>query len=299
MIEIKKVKNLIKNPLLIIPFLGRLGYLNWINDKTYLKLFAYSRFRKKIKFNNPKTFNDKLQWLKIYDRKTIYTDLVDKKKAKKIVGDLLGESYLIKTIKVFNRPEEIDLDLLPNRFVLKCTHDSGGVVICRDKKNFDKKFAVKKLNKHLKSNYYWGKREWPYKNINPQIIGEEYLEDDTNRYLTDYKFYCCQVIKRRNTNETIDFFDIDWNHMPFTGMRKLPNSNIKIPQPKYLNEMIFAAEHLSKNIPFVRVDFYHTENNVYFGEMTFYPQSGFGVIEPKEWNTKLGNLINLPEKRGV
>src|SRR5699024_12556909 len=110
MIEIKKVKNLIKNPLLIIPFLCRLGYLNWIKDKTYLKLFAYSRFRKKIKFNNPKTFNDKLQWLKIYDRKTIYTDLVDKKKAKKIVGDLLGESYLIKTIKVFNRPEEIDLE---------------------------------------------------------------------------------------------------------------------------------------------------------------------------------------------
>lgn len=294
---------LIKNPLLIISYLGRLGLLNWIPDKTYLRIVSITKFGKNINFNSPKTFNEKLQWLKIYDRKQFYTSLVDKKEVKNIINDLLGEEFLIKTIQTYNSPKDINLENLPKSFVLKCTHDSGGVVVCKDKNKLDLNSVKKKLNKHLKQNYYWGKREWPYKNIEPKIICEEYIVDNKNDSLVDYKFYCfngvpkfCQVIKGRNTNETIDFFDMDWEHMPFTGMRILPNSNIKISKPKYLKKMIYAAKVLSEDMPFVRVDFYHTENQVYFGEMTFYPQSGFGEIKPNDWNIKLGGLIKLPLK---
>lgn len=252
---------------------------------------------------DPITFNEKLQWLKLYDHKPVYTTMVDKYEAKQYVADRIGKEYIIPTLGVWDRFDEIDFSKLPDQFVLKCTHDSGGLVICKDKSQLDLDSARKKINNCLKRNYFWVGREWPYKNVKPRIIAEKYMEDPETKELRDYKFFCFNGVAKalfiasdRQTagEETkFDFFDINFNHLPFTNGH--PNAEIAPTKPDSFSEMVTLAEKLSKGIPHVRVDFYDVNGKVYFGELTFSHWSGFVPFRPKEWDEIFGSWIVLPE----
>ena len=291
------IKNFIYKAFL---FLDRKNIIR-INDELYLKMMYWIRLNKKLNLDNPKGFNEKLQWLKLYDRQEKYTKMVDKYEAKKYVSNIIGEEYIIPTIGIYENFDEINFDELPNKFVMKCTHDSGGIAICRDKKNFDINIAKKKINKCLKTNYYYPGREWPYKNVKPRIIIEKYMEEKNFTQLNDYKFMCfdgkvkcCFVCSERdNKNEglAVTFFDENWEKMPF--IRHYRNSSKKIDKPKKFDLMVKLAEKLSKTIPFVRVDFYEIDGKVYFGELTFYPGSGFEEFKPDEWDEKIGDWITV------
>jgi len=280
-------------------YLSRLGLLNWMSDEKYLKKEYKLNFGKELDLKNPKTFNEKMQWLKLNDRKDVYTTMVDKCEVKKYVAGIIGEEYIIPTIGVYNKFDEIDFDKLPNQFVMKCTHDSGGIVICKDKNKFDKKAAKKKINKFLKRKYYYIHREWPYKNVKPRIIIEKYMEDGKASELTDYKIMCFAgktkmlftCTERFSGNLKVTFFDLGWNKLAFE--RHYPSSKVNIPKPRNLEKMIKLSEKLAKNIPFVRIDWYEINGKTYFGEYTFYPGSGFEEFTPVKWDKKLGDLIDL------
>ncbi len=274
-----------------------------VADKTYIECIWRSQMNYPLNLSNPRTFNEKLQWLKLYDRKPIYTLMVDKYAVKKYVADIIGEKYIIPTLGVWDKPEDIDWDALPYQFVLKCTHDSGGIVICRNKDILDKKSAMEKLRESLKSDYYLAGREWPYKNVPRRIIAEKYMDDGTGE-LNDYKFMCyngvCKnlfVCTGRAENDLkVDFFDLEWNHLPF--IRKYPNSSKRIPKPDNLNDMVRIVESISRKseIPFARIDLYNIRNMIYFGEITLFPGNGIEYFNPQEWDYKLGEMINLPHK---
>lgn len=226
--------------------------------------------------------------------------MVDKYEVKKYVADIIGEQYIIPTLGVWDRVEDIDFDSLPNQFVLKCTHDSGGLVICRDKNKLDISSAKNKLKKSLKSNYYLHGREWPYKDVKPRIIAEQYMVDESGYELKDYKFFCfhgepkyCQVISGRDTEMCVDFYDGNWRHQPFHEPAEYPFSQSEIRKPLMYDKMIELAKVLSQDIPFVRIDFYDINGAIYFGEITFFPTSGLGEFSPNEWNYKFGSWINL------
>ena len=251
----------------------------------------------------PRTYNEKLQWLKLYNRKPEYTQMVDKYEAKKYVANIIGEEYIIPTLGVWDRFEDIDFDTLPNRFVLKCTHDSGGLVICRDKSKLDISEARKIINKSLNRNYYYMHREWPYKNVRPQIIAEKYMEDESGYELKDYKWFCFDgvpkalyIAKDRGVEgeETkFDFYDEEFNHLPFTNGH--PNSTHCRLKPQGFEKMKELAAILSQGIPHLRVDFYDINGRIYFGELTFYHWSGMVPFEPEEWDYKFGEWIKLPQ----
>lgn len=267
-------------------------------DKIYLQMLFFKHLHRFINFKNPKSFNEKLQCLKLYDRNPEYTIMVDKYRVKEYVASIIGEQYVIPTLGVWKHAKEIDFDKLPNRFVLKWNHDSGSVIVCKDKKNFIVPNAVKKLNKFEDHNAFWYGREWPYKNVEPKIIAEEYLENEGDQ-LIDYKFYCfngvpeyCQVIRNRFTEETIDFYDMEWNLMPFVGLNSVARNGLNpVEKPLNLDLMINICHCLSKDKAFVRIDLYNVCERIYFGEITFYPASGFGMFRPKEWNEILGNKL--------
>lgn len=294
-----KIKSILKYPQIILLLLDKKRIIT-LPDKKYLE-YQYKRiFNKNLDLENPKTFNEKLQWLKLNDRNPKYVKMVDKYEAKKYVQDIIGKEYIIPTLNVYNSFEEIDFDELPKQFVMKCTHDSGGLIICKDKSKFNYKKAKKKINTCLKRNYFYYWREWPYKNIKPRIIIEKFMEEEKNEDLTDYKFMCFNgkvhysfVCLNRNSESglNVDFYDINWNKMNFE--RHYKNSNVILEKPKNYALMIELAEKLSKNIKFLRVDFYEINGKVYFGELTFYPGSGFEEFTPEEWDKKLGDLIVL------
>ena len=273
-----------------------------IPTRLWLKIEYYIRLNKDLNLSNPKTFNEKLQWLKIHDRNPKYTQWVDKFEVRKYIAETIGEEYLIPLIGAWDKFEEIDFSRLPNQFVLKCTHDSGGVFICKDKSKFNIESARKKINKLLKRNYYYHAREWPYKNIKPRIIAEKYMVDESEKELKDYKIFCfngepkiIQVDYNRFEYHKRNIYDLEWNYIE--AKIKYPNDDsVIIDKPAKLNEMIILAKKLSKNIPHVRVDFYSIYNDLYFGEMTFYHGSGFEYITPKELSKEMGNWINLPPK---
>ena len=275
--------------------------LNWMPDKTFLKLVFKERMGKKLNLDDPKTFNEKLQWLKINNRKPIYTEMVDKHDAKLYVAERIGEEYTIPTLGVWDRFDDIDFDSLPDQFVLKCTHDSGGLVICRDKKKLDIEAAKKKINKSLKRNYYWHTREWPYKNVKPRILAEQYMEDSVTQELRDYKFFCfngkmkVMFIASERYNEAtetrFDFFDRDFQHLDFRNGH--PNADVPPAKPEKFDEMCELAEKLSGDIPLLRVDFYEVDGKIYFGELTFSHWGGMMPFEPEEWDRKLGDWIKL------
>jgi hypothetical protein len=254
---------------------------------------------KSLNLKNPQTFNEKLQWLKLNDRKDIYTIMVDKYEAKKYVADKIGEQYIIPTLGIYNNWKEINFDKLPNQFVIKCTHDSGGISICKDKENFDYKSAKKKICKSLKNNYYYNGREWPYKNVKPRILIEEYKEDINSKELIDYKLFCFNGITKivltcsnRFKDLQKTFWDNKWNIMDLKEDNHLNNPYIQ--KPLNFEKMKKIAEKLAYGTNFMRVDFYEINGNLYFGEITFFPNAGFEKFEPESYNNILGNWIKLP-----
>jgi hypothetical protein len=254
-----------------------------------------------LNLKNPQTFNEKLQWLKLYDRKKEYPLYVDKFEVKKYVADKLGEEYVVKNYGVWETVEDIDFDSLPKQFVLKCTHDSGSVIVCRDKDNFDVEGAKKKLKKKLETNLYWCGREWPYKDLKPRIIAEQYMEDAELSELRDYKFFCCNGTVKcykidfdRFVDHRANYYTPDCKLLLFGEVVCPPDFERFIEPPKLLNHMISFAELLSAGIPFLRVDFYEVGGKIYFGEMTFFPAAGFGKFVPDEWDKKIGDWISLP-----
>ena len=298
-----KINRLLHNPEKIpMNIMYRLPFIfNHFSDEVYLKMLFFLTFHKKIDLLNPKTFNEKMQWLKLYDRKDTYNKMVDKSEAKKYVSSIIGEEYIIPTIGIYDNFDDIDFKNMPNQFVIKCTHDSGNVVICKNKDTFDLRRARKKINKSLKKNYYYVSREWPYKNVKPQIIVENYMEDNNNSDLIDYKFYCfngepkylyvSQGLSNHDTAK-IDFFDMNFKKAPF-GRKDFKHYDVLPKRPFNFEKMKILARKLSNNIPFIRVDFYEINNNIYFSELTFTPCGGFMIFVPKEWDKKLGNLISL------
>ncbi len=297
----EKIKRFLKNPLLLFVTLGHRGFFNWMDDERYLKMVYRISLGKKLSLNPPITFNEKIQWLKLHDRRPEYTDMVDKYEAKKYVANLIGEQYIIPTLGVWDHFDEIDFDKLPNQFVLKCTHDSGGLVICRDKEELDKEKARRTLENCLKHNFFWGMREWPYKNVRPRIIAEEYLEDSQTQELRDYKFFCFDgevkalfVATDRYTEgeETkFDFFDSNFKHLPFRNGH--PNADVLPKKPVCFEKMKELASKLSKGIPQLRVDFYEVDGEIYFGELTFSHWSGMVPFEPEKWDKTFGEWLDL------
>lgn len=294
---INKFISVFKKPSKIILLLAGKNIIK-MSDCDYLKLRYKCTFNKELNLDDPSTFNEKLQWLKLNDRKKIYTNMVDKYEVKKFVSNIIGEKYIIPTLGIYDSVDEIDFESLPNQFVIKCTHDSGGLAICKDKKNFNTQEAVIKINKSLKKNYYYSGREWPYKNVKPRIIVEKYMEDDEISELRDYKFFCFngepKIFKidfNRYTNHQANYYNIDGNLLKFGERVCPPDFNKKIAMPKNLTTMIKFARKLSRDIPFLRVDFYETNGNIYFGELTFFPASGFGKFEPEEWDKKIGEWL--------
>lgn len=272
--------------------------LRVLPDGVYLKLRYKLKFGKKLNLKTPETFNEKLQWLKLHDRKDVYTIMVDKFKVKEYVANIIGEKYVIPTIGIYDKFDEIDFDVLPKQFVIKCTHDSGGLVIVKNKEKLDRNTARKIINKCLATNYYYRGREWPYKNVKPRIIVEKYMKD--TRPIIDYKFFCFngkpKIVLACSDRFSSDglketWFDSDWNLLPITeGGHKTDGNIVK---PKKFNEMKQLASQLAERMAFVRIDFYEFSGRVFFGEITFFPASGFEKFVPGEWNKRLGDLIDL------
>lgn len=273
-------------------------------DKWYLSIRYFEHFGKNPDFKNPATFNEKLQWLKINYRKNEFTKMVDKYAVREYIAEKIGKEYLIDLVGgPWENPEDIDFDSLPDQFVLKCTHDSGSVFICKDKKDFDIAEVKKEISKALKFNMYWYGREWPYKNVKPRIIAEKYMVDESGDELKDYKLYCfnghvemIQVIWGRNSKPKQNMYSTQWELISLNRKKFASDPNADIKKPVKLEEMITLAKKLSKDIPFLRTDFYSINDKIYFGELTFFPASGFVPFEPEFWDKKLGDMINLPDK---
>lgn len=273
-------------------------------DEIFLKIVFYLRMGYKLNLNNPRSYSEKLQWLKLHNRHPEYTQMVDKVAAKEYVASIIGNEYIIPTIAVYDSVEDIIWEDLPAQFVLKCSHDSGGIVICKDKEKLDIEKAKKKLARGLKQSYYQVNREYPYKDVPRKIICEEYREDESGYELKDYKWFCFdgkpQALfiasdRGSQTEETkFDFFDMDFNHLPFRNGH--PNSAHEIKKPIGFEKMKELAAKLSQGIPQVRIDFYDINGHIYFGEITFFHWSGMMPFEPKEWDYTFGEWINLPKE---
>lgn len=284
-------------------YLTMMGAYGKLSDEEWIKNKFLREYGREIDLENPQTFNEKLQWLKLYDHNPLYTTLVDKYAVREYVSDKIGEEYLIPLIGgPWNTADEIDFTSLPNEFVLKVTHDSGGVIICKDKRKFNTRKAKRILNRALKSNYYYRGREWPYKNVKPRIIAEKYMVDESQKELKDYKIFNFQGKPRvievdydRFVNHKRNLYTTDWKYIDL--MLQYPTDpQHKIERPKSLNRMLELAEILSKDMPHVRTDFYVIGEKIYFGEMTFYHGSGFEKFDPLEWNKTFGDWLVLPEK---
>lgn len=298
---LKRLNRAIANPRLLLNFIvKKLGFL--FSDKIYLQLLYYGNMGKRLNLKNPQTMNEKLQWLKLYNRRPEYTTMVDKFAVKKYVADIIGEEYIIPTLGVWDNFDDIEFDKLPNQFVLKTTHGGGntGVVICKDKAAFDKDAAKQKLSRSLNCCIFKSYREWPYKNVPRRIIAEKYMEDETGE-LRDFKFYCfngyvdCVLYCfDRNSGDTkFYFFDKDWNLKRYNKKGKEAPKGFTLPKPQNIEKMFELASKLSYGLPFARVDFYNNNGKIFFGEITLYPASGFDYNRLPEMDLHFGNLIKL------
>lgn len=280
----------------------RLRLCDSLSDEEYLRC----RFRHKkgytLDLEHPVTFNEKLQWLKLHDRKDIYTTMVDKYAVKDYAAGIIGDEYIIPTLGVWDSFDEIDFDSLPEQFVLKCTHDSGGLVICKDKSRLNIGKARKRITKRLGHNYYYLSREWPYKNVKPRIIAEQYLEDRETNDLRDYKFFVfdgtarAMLIVSDRTDPKIkthhDYYDIEFNHLPLNVFENAP---VTPGRPEKYDEMVGLAEKLGEGLTHARIDFYLVNGKVYFGEITFYDGGGYDPLVPEKWDRVFGDWIKLPD----
>ena len=297
----EKINKLLMNPALLFLTLGQRGWFNWIPDETYLKIAYRIKTGKQLHLNPPITFNEKLQWLKIHNRRPEYTMMVDKYEVKKYVAKKIGEEHIIPTYGVWERFDDIDFEQLPDQFVLKCTHDSGGLVICKDKNMFDREKAKKRINRCLKHNFYWGQREWPYKNVKRRIIAEQYMTNGKEE-LVDYKIHNFNGVPKfilfckdrfSETGLIEDFYSIDWEHLELKRPDRSNPGNCK--RPEELQEMLQLARLLSEGIPFIRTDFYIINHKVFFGELTFFPTSGFGRFTRAEADKVIGDYLMLKD----
>jgi hypothetical protein len=297
-----RFKRILLDPHRTFGALFRRVFLKYIkNDETFIKWEYYFRMRKRLNLKNPKTYNEKLQWMKLYDRNPDYVRMVDKSTAKDWVAEKLGtDKYCIPTLGIYDNFEDIDFDVLPNQFVLKTTHDCGGIIICKDKSTFDIAVARDKLNKHLARDYFLESREWPYKMASRRIMAEKHIEDNEGQGLKDYKFFCFNgepkfmfIATGRGTDLRFDFFDIDFNLLPFEKTR--PNSGRVIAKPDSWDEMLDLSRKLSRGMCAVRVDLYDVNGTIFFGEMTLFSGSGYEPFEPEEWDSIIGEWLVLPE----
>lgn len=277
----------------------RLHLLEWMDDEPYLKLAYWCFFGKKLDLHHPKTYNEKIQWLKLHDRNPEYVRFVDKYAVYPYVKEKIGEQYLIPLLGVWDSFDDIDFSVLPNQFVLKCTHDSGGIAICKDKRTFDRAAAREGLNRSMRKNYFYYLREWPYKDIKPRIIAQAYLKDEAGSGLWDYKFFCFHgepkvmfIVSDRETDARNDYFDMDFHHLPFESGH--PNADVTPAKPAEFEEMRRIAAVLSAGMPHVRVDFFCDHGKVYFGELTMYHWSGLTPFNPPKYDELLGSWIRLP-----
>lgn len=281
------------------------GKFHFLTDKKYLELEFKKNLGHRLNLSNPETYNEKLQWIKLYDRNPLYTKLVDKYAVKDYVSEKIGSKYIIPTYGVWDRFEDIDFNSLPKQFVLKCTHDSGGIYICKDKDLLDYSSAQRIINQSLKRNYYMSGREWPYKNVKPRVLAEAFMEDELTKELRDYKFFAFDgevkalfiATDRQTPNEDVkfDFYDKEFHHLDLRHGHK--NSDKMISKPECFDEMISISEILSKGLPEVRVDLYEVNGNIYFGELTFFHHGGFMPFDPPEWDHTFGEWIKLPAVR--
>ena len=288
------------------------NFLRWLPDAPYLKLLYRFKMGHRLDLKSPKTFTEKIQWLKLYNRKPEYTKMVDKYAVKEYVANLIGEEYIIPTLEVWNKPEDIDWGSLPNQFVLKTTHGGGGggVVICKDKATFDKTTAFAKLKESMASDIYSGLREWPYKDVPKRIIAEKFMAPEKSpdsvlksSELLDYKFFCFDGEPRflyisDSPSHSLAFLNTDWTLTDF-GRDDYHPLNIIPEKPENLEEMLAIARKLSVGIPHVRVDLYNIDKHIYFGELTLYTCSGYIPFNPKEYDGKLGDFLTLPNAMGV
>ncbi len=295
-----KLYKAIKQPKWLFGVILRRFFSKWMKDRSFIKWEYFSGMGKFPNLDNPITYNEKLQWLKLNDIHEEYSLLVDKYEAKEFVFEKIGEDYIIPTLGIWNSFEEIDFDLLPNQFVIKTTHDSGGVVVCKDKNTFDVSKAKKRINKSLNHNFFYEHREYPYKGIKPRIIAEKYMVDESGTELKDYKFFCFDgkpkmllIVSGRGEDQRQDFYDIDFHLLP-VHRKEHPNSGIVREKPIGYEDMVKLAGILSLGIPHVRVDLYNINGKIYFGELTFFSGSGNIPFEPEEWDYKIGEWLKLP-----
>jgi len=295
----------IKNPKFILLKLDLLNIIK-LKDRKFLELNFEKTLKEKLHLENPQTFNQKLQWLKLYDRNSKYTEMVDKYEAKKYVSNIIGEEYIIPTLGIYEKFEDINFEDLPEQFVLKCTHDSGGLVICKNKKEFNQEEAKKKINKCLKKNFYYVFREWPYKNVKPRIIAEKYMMDEKQtEELIDYKFFCFNGIPKflyvseglsNHATAKISFANMNYEKEPF--YRNDYNQFEELPEkPINFEKMKELAQKLAKDIPFLRVDFYEIDSKIYFSELTFFPNAGYIPFYPEKYDKVLGDMLELPKNK--
>ena len=307
------MKNMIKKGLYYLlhdPKMGGVKILNilvgkfspFFADRTYIKLRYRLRVGRWLNLKNPKTFNEKLQWLKLYNRNPDYTIMADKVKVKDWVAARIGQEYIIPTLGVWDNPDDIDFESLPNQFVLKCNHNSGkGMYICKDKSSMNISAIKKELSKGLRENYFLHGREWPYKNIPKRILAEAFMKEDDGSDLKDYKVFCfngkpeiIQVDYDRFVNHKRNIYDTSWNYLNLE-IEYPTDPNVIIRKPAKLDKLLYFCSVLSKGVPHLRVDFYSIGGKLYFGELTFFHGSGLEHFNPEEWNAKLGNLITLPD----
>lgn len=297
MLSIKSKIDKILHPTKAIVALDSMRLIDWMPDSMFARLAFRGELGQKLDLKSPKTFNEKLQWLKLYDNRPEYTELVDKIKAKKVVGSIIGKEYIVPMYGYWKKAESIPFDKLPNKYVLKCNHDQGSVVLVHDKRTINKKEIIRFFKRRLKTNNFYGCREYPYKSIRPRVFAEKYL----GKSIIDYKFYCfngepkflyCGKGLTEDHSLRIDFFDLDWKIMPFyrTDYHRLGN----IPKPVLFDNMIEISKKLSEGIPFVRIDLFEVNNHVYFSEFTLCPAAGFMPFVPEEYDRIVGEWLDLP-----
>lgn len=300
---IRKLIKFFTNELYRLTYLDTHGFSSLVSGEKLLGVKYIAETGRKLDLSNPQMYTEKLQWLKLYDHRPEYSVMVDKYKVKQYVAEKIGKEYVVPLLGVWKRAEDIDYHKLPDCFVLKATHDSGTYVICKNKNQLDKSAILEKMQNALKRNYYYGTREWPYKNVKPRIIAEAYMEDSTHKELRDYKFFTfggipkvLYIAQGRGKGEptVADFFDMDFNHLPFT----IDHDMAPVPPEKPVNFELMKelAAKLSEGTPQLRVDFYEVDGKVYFGEMTFFHCSGMAAFHPEEWDRIFGDWVTLPEK---
>lgn len=298
-----KIKFVIKKPNKLFRILGERQFFNWIPDREYLKILYFLETGKKLNIDDPKTYNEKLQWIKLYYRDPKFPMYVDKYDVRKYVAEKIGDQYLIPLINVYKDVSEIQWDMLPDKFVLKCTHGSGSNIVCIDKSKLNIEGSINILNKWMNKNWYWFGREWAYKNIVPRITCEKFIGSSDNDLPTDFKFMCfngepkfIQVHHECFAKGKVakDFYDLSWNKLNIR--QGAPNSGFVTKKPENFDLMLDLARKLAHKIPFCRIDFYEKDGSVYFGEITLYPTSGLKPFDREEDDMYFGNLIDLPNK---